>query len=342
MSTDLIAYLSYMSNWTGGADNDIQSLIDEHKLFVSLGDFDFDTPINTEFNTLVDLADTVRDETIATDAIQIAADAAALASIYSFGLGMLLFIPLQASVVLDRADISSKSAALNSKLNSVDTDIATLIGPTVSQYITAYKANNDMIKSMAAEGMDGQTCRSILLQFMAQIELGGGTLDVPTFKQYADSARKLYNSQQISAVYDALDQLNLSQKSDNDVTTFVNSIKGFTFDGSTEVAMARVLCVGIMANRMSIATTKLAQNADMAELVGAEAETSVFKMMNCWGKAIVGLAAIASVVDIVLQVLDIVDVVEQTKQMVDALNGQIKTSYQNYYGNMKTAAQQYN
>ena len=39
MSTDLFAYLNYMSGWTGGPDENIQSLIDEHNYFVSLGNY---------------------------------------------------------------------------------------------------------------------------------------------------------------------------------------------------------------------------------------------------------------------------------------------------------------
>ena len=56
MSTDMFTFLNYMSEWTGGTDENIQSLINEHNLFVSLGDFNSDAAIDTEFNTLVNLS----------------------------------------------------------------------------------------------------------------------------------------------------------------------------------------------------------------------------------------------------------------------------------------------
>ncbi|KAL1889485.1 hypothetical protein Sste5346_008863 [Sporothrix stenoceras] len=341
MSTDLITYLSYMSGWTGGTDADIQSLVDEHNLFVSLGNFNSDAAIDTEFNTLVGLATTVRDETIAADAIQIAADAAAVAAIWSFGLGMAAFLALETTNAIMHKVISCKSTELNGKLKTVDTDIAAQIDSKVSKYVTAYKKNNDIVAAKQAKGMDGQTCRSILLQFMAQIESTGGTLDVATFKQYANSARRLYESQEINAVYDALDKLNMSAKLDDDVKNCIDSLKGFTFGGSMALTIVRYTSVGIMANRLNVATKRLAQYNEIAEFVGAETETSVFKMMDCWGKFFAGIAVVASVADAILEILDIVEVVEQTKKMVDDLNGKIKTSYKSYFDGIKQAAQLY-
>lgn len=205
MSNDSFTFLNYMSGWTGATDKDIQSLISEHNLFVLLNDFNSDAAVDSEFNTLVGKAIAVRDETIAADAFQISADAAAIASIWSFGFGMLAFAALEASAVILRATISKHSKDLNTKLTTVDTDIAALINPKVSDYIAAYKANNNIVAAQQAKGMNGQTCRSILLQFMAQIEMAGGKLDVATFKKYANSARMLFNSEEIKAVYDALD-----------------------------------------------------------------------------------------------------------------------------------------
>lgn len=154
-----------------------------------------------------------------------------MASIWSFGLGMLAFVTFQATATILRAVISNKSKDLNSKLTTVDADIAALIDPKVYQYIAAYKANNNIVAAKQATGMDGPTCRSILLQFMAQIEMAGGNLDIATFKQYANSARMLLNSEEINAVYNALDKLNMSPKSDDDLKNCLDAIKGFTFGG---------------------------------------------------------------------------------------------------------------
>lgn len=342
MSTDMFTFLNYMSGWTGGTDENIQSLINEHNLFVSLDNFNSDTAIETEFNTLVDMATDVRDKTVAADALQISADAAAVASIWSFGLGMVAFAAFETTATILRAVISSRSKDLNKKLTTVDIDIAALIDPKVYQYITAYKANNNIVAAKQAKGMDGQTCRSILLQFMAQIETASGKLDVATFKQYANSARMLFNSEEIKAVYNALDKLNMSPKSDDDLKNCIDSIKGFTFGGSTALTLVRYGSIGIMANRMNVATKKLAQYNEIAEFVGAETKTSVFKMMDCWGKFFAGIAVIASVTDAVLEIIDIVDVMEQSKKMVDELNGKIKTSYKDFFNGIREAAKHYN
>ena len=342
MSTDLFTFLNYMSGWTGGTDENIQSLIDEHNYFVSLGNFDSDAAIDTEFNKLVDLATKVRDETVAADALEIGADAAAVASIWSFGLGMAAFATLEFTALILRAVSSSQSKDLNNKLTTVDTDIATLIGPKVYKYIDTYKANNNIVAAKQATGMNGQTCRSILLQFMAQIEMAGGTLDVATFKKYANSARMLFNSEEIKAVYNALDKLNMSPKSHDDLKNCYDSIKGFKFGGSMAFTMVRISSVFIMAHKMNVATKRLAEHNRNAEIVGAEKETSVFKMMDCWGKFFVGIAVISSVADTVLEIMDIVDVVEQSKKMVDDLNGKIKTSYKDFFNGIKDAATHYN
>lgn len=342
MSTDLFAYLNYMSGWTGGTDADIQSLINEHDLFVSLDQFNSDAALNTEFNTLVGMAKNVRDTTIAADAVQISADAAAVATIWTFGFGMAAFVPLEASAMTMRAVISGKQKDLNKKLTTVDTDIAALIGPQVSNYVAAYKANNNIVAAKQPKGMDGPTCRAILMQFMAKIEVAGGKLDVATFKQYANSARILFESKEINAVYDALDKFNIGPKSDEDLKKCLDAIKGFTFGGSMALTIVRTISVFIMYNRMKVAVTKLAQYNEIAEIVGGvERQTSWFKMMDCWGKFFLGIAVIASVTDAVLQILDIVDVVKQTNQMVDDLNGKIKTSYKAFFDGIKEATKAY-
>lgn len=126
-STDLITYLNYMSTWETESDANIDTLISEHNLFVNLGDFNSDSAIDKEFTTLDNLACDVRDRTIAADATQISADAAAIASIWSFGLGMAAFAALEAAHIIEQKYISSKSKELNEKLTTVDTDISSQI-----------------------------------------------------------------------------------------------------------------------------------------------------------------------------------------------------------------------
>jgi hypothetical protein len=337
------AFLKYMSGWTGESDEHIDALINEHNLFVSLRDFNPDPAIDTEFSTLVRLATKVRDDTIAADSAQIAADVAAVASIWTFGMGMAAFALLETTAMGLRYKISSDSKELNNKLGTVDIDIAALVGTQVQNYIDAFKKNNAIIAAKAAKGMDGQTCRSILLQFMAHIELEGATLNAATFRQYANSARLFLESKEINDVYNALDKLNLGGKSDEDLKKYADFIKGFTWGGKPVLPLVQFLSLSIMAYRMKIARTKLAQYNEIAEFVGAEKlETSVFKMMDCWGKFFAGITVIASVADTILQILDIVDAVKQWNRMVDELNDPIKKSYKDFFGSIKEAATKYN
>ncbi|KAH6975689.1 hypothetical protein EDB80DRAFT_829749 [Ilyonectria destructans] len=341
MSTDMITYLNYMSTWDSESDENIDKLITEQSLFVGLGDFESDSAVDSEFNTLTDLATTVRDETIAEDATQIAADAAAVSSIWSFGLGMAAFAALEVAVTVEKGVISSKSKDLNDKLQTADTDISAQINPHVNLYVVQYKANNDLIASKAPAGLDTRTCRSLLMQFLAQVQQLNGKLDAASFRKYAESARILYNSSEINNVYDALDKLNLSAKTNADIQQFLGFIKGLDYP-KAPLAFIQGLSIAIMSIKLGIANRTIKENAEAAGLDVAEVESSSFGMLDATGKFIAVVAVVMSVVDTVFQILNIVDVVDQTKEMCNQLNGTIKDSYKNYFNGIKIASQQYN
>lgn len=261
----MITYLNYMSTWDSESDDNINRVITEQELFASLGDFSSDAAVDAEFNVLTGLATQLRDQTIAADATQIAADAAAVAAIWTFGLGMAAFAALETAEAIEKKFISDKSKELNSKLATVDTDISAKINQNVDLYVIQYKANNDLIVSKAPKGLDTRECRSILMQFTAQVHKNNGTLDVAGFRKYAESARILYNSTEINDVYDALDKLNLSAKSDADVQQFMGFIKGLNFD-TTTMAIVRNVSISIMAYKLRIANKTIAENAKAAGL----------------------------------------------------------------------------
>jgi len=336
----MITYLNYVSTWDTETDDNINRIISEQELFASVGDYSSDSAVDAEFNTLVGLAKTLRDETIAADATQIAADGAAVAAIWTFGLGMAAFAALETAEAIEKKFISDKSKELNGKLATVDTDISANVNQQVNLYVVQYKANNDLIAAKAPKGLDSRQCRSILMQFTAQVHKYNGTLDVAGFRKYAQSARKLFNSNEISDVYDALDKLNLSAKSDTDVQEYMSFIKGLNFN-STAMTIIRNVSISIMAYKLNIANKTIAECAKAAGLEVAEVESSAFGMMDAIGKFTAVVAVVMSVVDTVLEILDIVDVVEQTKKMCDELDGSIKTSYKAYFNGIKTASQQY-
>jgi hypothetical protein len=342
-STDLITYLNYMSTWDTESDANIDQIISEQTLFINLNTFDSDTAVDSEFTSLVDLACEVRDLTIAADAIQMAADAAAVASLWSFGLGMAAFVALEASAQIDRAVISSKSKTLNEKLTTADADISAKISPNVAAYVSKYKENNNLIIAKAPKGLDTMTCRANLMQFMAEMQRKSGKLDAATFRQYAESARIVYNSDEINKVYDALDELNFSAKTDADVQKFMNVLAGLKFPPLAKLGLSLVtgVSMGILANRMKIANNTIRTQAEEAGIPVEEVNTSAFEAMDAVGKFAAGVVVVMSVVDVVLNILDIVDVVQQCNKMCDQLSGTIKSSYKSYFNGIKTAAQQY-
>jgi hypothetical protein len=342
-STDLITYLNYISTWETESDANIDVLITEQRLFANLGNYNSDTAVNSEFDTLLSLACEVRDLTIAADATQMAADAAAVASIWSFGLGMAAYAALEATELIERAVISSKSKDLNAKLDTADTDISSQISPDVNSYVTAYKQNNNLIISKAPKGLDTQTCRSNLMQFMAQVQRKSGKLDAATFRQYAESARIVYSSDEINKVYDALDELNLSAKTDADIKKFMNTLNGFQAPAGATFGKVIVtnVALGLLSYKLKIANAKIKTMAEEQGIAPEEVDTTAFAEMDMWGKFAAGVTVIMSVIDVVLNIIDIVDVVEQCKTMCDKLSGDIKSSYLSYFNSIRDASAKY-
>jgi len=339
-STDLITYLNYMSTWDSESDANIDALIAEQKLFVNLNDFNSDDAINQEFDRLHELACLVRDHTIAADSIQIAADAAAVAAIWSFGLGMAAFAALEAAELIEKKIISSKSKELNDKLKTVDTDISSKINDNVNQYVVKYKANNSLIASKAPAGLDTRACRANLMQFMATVQKKQPALTATIFRQYAASARVVFNSQEINKVYDALDELNFSGKTDADVKKFLDVLTDLTYPPEA-LTIVQNFAIAIMFFKLKIANDTIRTQAREAGIPLEEVDATAFEAMDAVGKFVTCVAVVLSVVDVVFQILDIVEVVKQCQQMCDELDGTIKTSYKAYFDGIKTASQQY-
>uniref|UniRef100_A0A7M5XCZ6 Uncharacterized protein n=1 Tax=Clytia hemisphaerica TaxID=252671 RepID=A0A7M5XCZ6_9CNID len=157
-----MTYLNFMANWEHQSETDIQSVIDEQRLFKQLDDFESDKKVDDVFKTMIDLAKKVRDETIEADAIQIAADTAAVASFWSFGMGMAAFASLEATEIALKASISKKSKELNEKMTTADSDIAKKINKNVFDYISLYKNNNNIIKAQDPKGMGLREARDAI------------------------------------------------------------------------------------------------------------------------------------------------------------------------------------
>lgn len=320
MSTDMITYLNYMPTWDSETDENIQRIINKQELFASVGDFNSDSAVDAEFDVLTDMAKTLRNETIAADATQIAADGATVAAIWTFGLGMAAFAALETAETIKKTVISDKSKELNNKLATINADISTKINQQVNIYVIQYKVNNNLITSKAPKGLDARRYCSILMQFTAYIYKYNGTFNIPGFKKYTESARILYNSNEINNIYNALDKLNLSAKSANNITQILGYIKGLNFS-STAISIVRNISITIMAYKLNITNKTIAKYAKAAGLEVAEVESSAFGIIDAVGKFTAVVAVVISVVDTVLEVLDIIDVVEQTKKYATSSTG---------------------
>ena len=297
------------------------------------------------FKKIIDLAKKVRDETIEADAEQMAADAAAVASFWSFGMGMAAFATLEATQLALKADISKKSKELNEKMTTADADIAKKIDKNVYKYVELYKTNNTIIQAQDPKGMGLREARANLMQFMSEVDThyaDKGGLTVSNFVQLAASAKIAFNSQEINDVYDALDSLNMSNKAEGDVQKFTDTLKGLKIKDHGAIFIIHGASLGFALNRLGVAKDTLQRCAEASELPLEEIDNSAFGMMDAYGKFAAGVAIILSVVDVILKILDIKSIVEQSKKMVDELNQKIKPDYKEFFRGIRDAAKAYN
>ena len=338
--------MNYMGNWTEAADENVDEVVKEFHLFKKLGEFDASAAVEQEFGTLVDLAKEVSRLTVAADVERIAADGAAVGAIFSFGLGMAAFLALEAAAAIQDAVASKKAGDLNAKLKTADDDIAKLVNPTVTAYVKAYKDNNDTIKSQAPKGFGTQQCRSILYEFMALIEADGKPLDTFHFKKYANSAKRFYNSEEIQEAYDALDNLNLSDGSKDDIIEAMGKLKVLSSMSGPKTAapdgFLEGISLGIFRNRLKLAKKTVEAAAEEAEFGEFTIRSpGAFEALDALGKFALGVAVLVAVVDTVFEILDIVDIVKQTDELLTALRGKFKQFYLEYFKGMSDASQQY-
>jgi len=176
---------------------------------------------------------------------------------------------------------------------------------------------------------------------MAFVQRKAKTLDAATFRMYAGSAREAFNSEEINKVYDALDELNLSAKSEEDVKKFMNVLVGLKFDNKWALSLVQGFTISLMIYKLNIANNIIKEQAAKANIPGENYDSSAFEVMDAVGKFATAVAVVMSVVDVVLDIIDIVDVVEQCNKMCDALNTTIKENYKSYFNGIKTSSKQY-
>lgn len=123
-----------------------------------------------------------------------------------------------------------------------------------------------------------------------------------------------------------MNKLNLGNKSDTGVQPPIAPIKGLDFNTAAMTIIRKVSVPIILAYKLDIANSKMAEGAKPTGLKVPKVESSAFgMMMDTVGKFLAVVAvAMSVVVDRVLDNLDIVDVVKQTKTTCNKLDGSTK------------------
>lgn len=349
-----MTYQAFMGNWDQESDANIDTIIAERNLFLSLSEIDCTTAVNKEFDELTALAKKLRDNTEEKDVADFAAQGAAVSAIWSFGWGMAAFAGAETSKIILEKKIAKDSEELNNKLSTIDTDIANGMDENMAAYMAKFKANNSLIASKALTGMGISEARTLLFQFMADVYQKAGKLDAVTFRKYAEACRKTYNIDELQEVYDALDDLALSGASEEDVQKCMNTIAGLKLPVGLEIGVGFFTCFTftLMNYKLNIARdtikerAKAARNAEgepIEDVEGAVGETA-FEVMDVVGKtAAVGFIA-ASVIQGIFDIWDILKVIEQCKAMCDKINNPkdgFRTQYMQYFNGIKEASKQY-
>lgn len=344
MSNVLQTYLEYMALWANESDVNIAAIIEEYQLYLQLGEFDANSVINSEFDTLVDLAKDARDATVAADVMQLAADVTALTAVYAFGMSMGAFAFLESQAVILEQVASTKSQELNGKLATIDTDIASQIDENVEAWVTKYKANNVVLAAKKNSSVDGPHSRAILLRFIAAVVTAEGEIDNENFRTYAEQCAEVLKSEdEITAVYEALDKVNINglDATDDDIATVLDKMSvfnGFRY----QMTMAKAIILPMMTLSLKINNQRIKK---IAKKRGVEVDElgndMYYETMGRIDASAVFLGMMVSIIDIFIQIYDIADVCHQTRQMVKLLEGTIKTHYKEFFNGISESAVAY-
>ncbi len=339
-STDLIAYCSYISTWEDESDDNINKIIAEHRALRAVPDKDPSVAVTNVIGDLESCASTLVTEIIAGNAAQITADAAALAAFWSFGTSLVILAVAEASVVADHLLVADKSKELNQKLEHADVKIAGQIDTKVKDYITRWKNNNKLIASKATTGLDTRHCRAILFQFMLHVECKE-VLTAASFKKFAGVVRRFYHSNEIQAVYDALDDLHLSDKSNNAVKAYWKAFKAAIPSTSLSYDFARDLSITVLNVATRGGRRAIEQIAEEEGIAIDAVAEGIWDIMSGLGKFVIVLAVGWAIIDVFVNVVQIVHILDRYEALKDKLETDFKEHYIQFYKGVVETAKAY-
>jgi hypothetical protein len=148
-----------------------------------------------------------------------------------------------------------------------------LPSPSQKDYEDPY---DKIIESKETIGLDVKSCKAILMQFIGGISKKEDKIiiDSKTFKKYAGSARIIYNHEDINKVYDALNGLDSSPKSEKDVKKCMDTITNLNFS-ATESSIVQNLTIGVMSWKIGVPDKAITTQAKEVGLASEIVESSL-------------------------------------------------------------------
>jgi len=339
MSAFLDGYLNYIVSLANSTDDMLAELVDERNTFIQIDDVKYDDAVDGVIDNLVGMAQTLEGQEIAQESVKLAEDAAAVAAIWSFGLSMAAFVPLAATDVALGVLIKKAENDLNVALSNADKDIAAKIGGTVGHFIELFTGKSKtFFQTQGAIGTTIQDARAYVYNFFDYVSRNGG-LGVANVRKYVGVARLTKDDPHLADVRDALDKLQMSDKTKDDVASCVKAIQSSKID-VTYLSFIRNFSYGIFTYKMGVSSAEIKAVVGASDIPLEEAESSVFENMDALGKVMAGVTIAISIVDAFLNVYNIVETVKRYKQTKSMLEDARK-QYKDFYGHLIAGAQQY-
>ena len=336
MSTDLMTYLQFIAGLETAKDQQLQDIIDERAQFILLGKSDMmahcEASVDSVFDKIDTLAKQLLEEEIAEESVELAEDAAAVAAIWSFGIGMAAYVALKVTDMALKACIKKKEVDLNKHLASADQDIADKMGGCCAKYIDLTKRNNSYIAASSPKGLMPHTARSYLYKFIDYVSRNGG-VGLANFRKYIEVARLTKDDANISKIYKILDDFPLS--GDHGEEKIKEALKKMKATGinTQYLKMVMSFVFFIWMGKMKVSAHVTNRTAIEAE-VPEEAEVGVLENMDTLEIAMNAFTILKSVVDAFLNVYNIVKTVERYKENIKVFaeaRGQYKEFYKHLY-----------
>ena len=269
----------------------------------------------------------------------------------SFGMSMGPFLALEGSALAFTAIAASEQGRLTDKMKSADADIADKIGQDsdVGKWIKLYKDNNDSNSNLRrlVDKKPNKEARKIIFECMAGIEARGQELTLDSFRDHADWCKYLQKNPRKYIVTDALNKLESSSRSSQDVEDCLKALQnyGFTFlERSTQPTFFSMTIYFVTKdfNVTEDAIRTCVENGMLPESVLYDSILEAGKLVGRGStRVLAGISCVISVLDIFFEVYEIVEAVKQANKMKASIS-HMRSKYHDYFKNIKDGALEYN